>query len=113
MPQTAAHPNVNTDTLDIDTFFDNAKNTTASPVSFEGSKINQPVDPERFTKHGITVQDAQKLAHPANQLPPTQAMGELSLPTPSDENDPLWGAPFNTEDNSLGAGQSPSDVWER
>lgn len=113
MPQTAAHPNVNADTLDIDTFLENAKNSTASPVSFEGSKINQPVDPERFTKHGITVQDAQKLAHPANQLPPTQAMGELSLPTPSDENDPLWGAPFNTEDNSLSAGQSPSDAWDR
>lgn len=113
MPQTAALPNMNADTLDIDAFLDNAKNSTASPVSFEGSNINEPGDPERFIKHGITVQDAQKLAHPANQLPPTQAMGELSLPTPSDENDPLWGAPFNTEDTTSSAGQSPSDVWDR
>lgn len=113
MPQTAALPNMNADTLDIDAFLDNARNSTASPVSFEGSNINEPGDPERFIKHGITVQDAQKLAHPANQLPPTQAMGELSLPTPSDENDPLWGAPFNTEDTTSSAGQSPSDVWDR
>ena len=113
MPQASMLSNVNADTLDIDTFLENAKNSTASPVSFEGPNLNVPVDPEKFTKHGITVQDAQNLAHPDKQLPPTQAMGELSLPTPSDENDPLWGAPFNTDDNPLNAGTSPSDIWGR
>ena len=111
MPQTSALSNV--DTLDIDTFLENVKNSTASPVSFEGSHLNEPVDPERFIKHGITVKDAQKLAHPSNQLPPIQAMGELSLPTPSDENDPIWAAPFNSDDSPLKSEDSPSDIWAR
>lgn len=113
IPQTAAHTNGNTDKHDIEVLLANAKNQTASPVSFEGpGSLDEPVDPEKFTKHGITVQDAQARAHPKNRMPPTQAMGELSLPTPSDENDPLWGTPFNPEESTLDV--SPAvEVWSR
>ena len=66
-----------------------------------------------FTKHGITVQDAQKLAHPKHELPPTQAMGALSLPTPTDENDPLWATPFNPDESALDAAIPASEGWSR
>lgn len=112
IPQVSALSNANTEALDIDAFLERAKNNTASPISFEGSNMNEPLDPEKFTKHGITVQDAQKLAHPNTQLPPIQAMGQLSLPTPTDENDPLWGASFNNEDSLLKS-EKPSDFWGR
>lgn len=113
VPATTMSSNGNTESLDIDTFLENAKNTTASPVSFEGPSFSENVDPEKFTKHGITVQDAQKLAHPGNQLPPTQAMGELSLPTPTEDNDPLWGVPFTTDDGSFNAIGVTANDWSR
>lgn len=114
MPQTSPLANANEENLDIDTILENAKNATASPISFEGSILSEPVDSERFTKHGITVQDAQKLAHPGNKLPPTQAMGELSLPTPSEEHDPLWGSTFNAaEEMASNAEKAPADFWGR
>ena len=113
LTQKPGMPTVNGDNDDIEAFLERAQNNTASPISFDGSKLSEPVDPEKFTKHGITVKDAQKLAHPGNQLPPTQAMGELSLPTPTDENDPLWGAPFSNEDSLLKREKSPSDMWGR
>ena len=114
-PQTSmsSNGNGNGDNLDIDTFLENAKNTTASPVSFEGPTFSGNADPEKFTKHGITVQDAQKLAHPGNQAPPTQAMGELSLPTPSEDNDPLWGMPFTSEDTSFNSIGVTANEWSR
>ncbi|CAF9939849.1 MAG: hypothetical protein HETSPECPRED_001914 [Heterodermia speciosa] len=113
VPATSMSSNGNAENLDLDTFLENAKNTTASPVSFEGPSLSENVDPEKFTKHGITVQDAQKLAHPGNQLPPTQAMGELSLPTPTEDNDPLWGVPFTTEDASFNSIGVTANDWSR
>ena len=113
MPATSMSSNGNPESLDIDTFLENAKNTTASPVSFEGPSFSDKIDPEKFTKHGITVQDAQKLAHPGNQLPPTQAMGELSLPTPTEDNDPLWGVPFSAEDASYNSIGVTANDWSR
>ena len=113
VPATSMSSNGNAESLDIDTFLENAKNTTASPVSFEGPSFSENVDSEKFTKHGITVQDAQKLAHPGNQLPPTQAMGELSLPTPTEDNDPLWGVPFTAEDASFNSIGVTANDWSR
>ena len=103
----------NVENLDLDTFLENAKNSTASPVSFDGNSLSESVDPEKFTKHGITVKDAQKLAHPGNQVPPTQAMGELSLPTPTEENDPSWSVPYSTEDTSFNSIGVTASSWSR
>ena len=114
IPLSSARPNGHMEDVDIDTFLANVKRATASPVSYEGpTSLDEPSDPEMFTKHGITVQDAQKLAHPKNELPPTQAMGELSLPTPTDENDPLWATPFNPDENALDAANPASEGWSR
>ena len=114
VPATSTLSNGNIENLDIDKFLENAKNTTTSPVSFDGTSYSEPIDPERFTKHGITVRDAQKLAHPGTQMPPTQAMGELSLPTPTEENDPLWGVPFTPEDTTFNTVRgTPNDCWSR
>ena len=113
VPATSMSSNGNPESLDLDTFLENAKNTTASPVSFDGPSLSENVDPEKFTKHGITVQDAQKLAHPGNQMPPTQAMGELSLPTPTEDNDPLWGVPFTTEESSFNSIGATANDWSR
>lgn len=114
MPATSMLSQGNVESLDIGTFLENAKNTTTSPVSFGGTSFSESIDPETFTKHGITVQDAQKLAHPGNQMPPTEAMGELSLPTPTDENDPIWGVPFTAEDPSFNAiDVTANGCWSR
>lgn len=81
------------------------------------------LDSEDFTKHGITVQQAQKLAHPglsaaeanAKVGTPTKELGNLSLPTPAptpDDNlvDPLWGTPYSGDDQY--APDSPPNVWD-
>ncbi|MCJ1356641.1 MAG: hypothetical protein MMC33_006636 [Icmadophila ericetorum] len=86
------------DNLDIDTYIPGA---TASPASFEEFNSSGPVDPETFTRHGITVEDAQKLAH--NGVP-TDAMGDLSIPSTRDHHNGIWATeippdvPFNEEE---------------
>ena len=112
LPQTSMLSSSNLNSLDIDTIL---RGTTASPTDFEGPGTNAPMDPEQFVKHGITVKDAQKLAHPGNlgqNGPPTEAMGELSIPTPVDDMDPLWAAPMNDE-APYNPEDDPSDVWGR
>lgn len=84
--------------LDIDNYIPGA---TASPASFEEFNSSGPVDPETFTRHGITVEDAQKLAH--NGVP-TDEMGDLSLPSTLDHHNAIWATenppdvPFNEEE---------------
>jgi len=67
---------------------------TASPSEFE-----EPVagGSEAFVRHGFTVHDAQKLAHPET---PTEAMGGLSLP-PHSEQDHVWARHYEGEENSF------------
>ncbi|MCJ1477805.1 hypothetical protein MMC13_006478 [Lambiella insularis] len=82
---------------------------TASPSEFEVFKNGVSVDPEAFIHHGLTVQDAQKLAHPGV---PTEAMGELTLPATRDDNDPLWAAPYSEDETSAdGIDDDPEKVW--
>ena len=111
LPQASMLSSSNLNSLDIDAFL---RGTTASPTEFEGPNTNALLDSEQFVKHGITVQDAQKLAHPSNlgnNGPPTEAMGELSIPTPTDM-DPLWAAPLHDE-VSFDPDDDPSSVWGR
>ena len=99
------------------------RNATASPTSLEVLSASGSLDSEDFTKHGITVQQAQKLAHPglsaaeanAKVGTPTKELGNLSLPTPAptpDDNlvDPLWGTPYSGDDQY--APDSPPNVWD-
>lgn len=91
-----------------DAFF---QGTTASPAEFEDFRNGTQADPEAFTRHGFTVQDAQKLAHPGV---PTEAMGELSLPATRDDHDPLWAASFDEDDGTfvgVGVDALPESAW--
>ena len=82
---------------------------TASPSEFEEFRLGTKADPEAFTRHGFTVQDAQKLAHPSV---PTEAMGELSLPATRDDNDPLWAATFDVDEPGFdGVDDTPATDW--
>jgi len=81
LPQTSMLSSSNLNSLDYETFL----NTTASPPEFDEPSADMPLKSEAFAKHGFTVHDAQKLAHPDT---PTEAMGGLSLPTP--EEDHIW-----------------------
>ena len=82
---------------------------TASPSEFEDFRLGTKADPEAFTRHGFTVQDAQKLAHSSV---PTEAMGELSLPATRDDNDPLWAATFDVDEPGFdGVDDIPETNW--
>ena len=102
--------------------FVDPRDGTASPTGLEVLSANGSLDSEEFTKHGITVQQAQKLAHPGlaatkdniKVSTPTRELGNLSLPTPAptpDDNlDPLWGTPYPGEDQYTP--DSPPNVWD-
>lgn len=112
LPQASMLSSSSLNSLDMDTFL---QGTTASPTDVEGPNASTLMDPEQFVKHGITVKDAQKLAHPGNlghTGPPIEAMGELSIPTPKDDMDPLWAAPLNDE-VSFSSEDDPTNVWGR
>ena len=88
MPQASMLANTNAENLDMDCFF---QGSTASPADFDEQNAKIHVDPEAYVRHGITVQDAQKLAHPCV---PVEAMNDLSIPAPKVNADPLWAASF-------------------
>lgn len=59
--------------------------TTASPTEFEETR---GLHSDAWERHGFTVHDAQKMAHPET---PTEAMGGLTLPLHGDDiESPLW-----------------------
>ena len=103
MPQLSMLASSTVDELDIDTYL---KGASASPTSLEDFTAAS-IDPEAFTKHGITVQEAQKLAH---QGAPTDAMSELSIPA-SMGNRSRWGMAFNPDDVSFELEDSFDTVW--
>ncbi len=88
LPQTSMLSSSNLNSLDYETFL----NASASPNEFEDSSAGVPLSSESFAKHGFTVHDAQKLAHPDT---PTEAMGGLSLPAPEEEH--IWAKRFSPE----------------
>jgi len=82
--------------------------TTASPAEFEEFRNGTPSDQEAFIRH-LTLQDAQKLAHPSV---PTEAMGELSIPATRDTvTDPLWAPSFPDDASSFDGVEEPESEW--
>ncbi|MCJ1436005.1 hypothetical protein MMC27_005383 [Xylographa pallens] len=82
---------------------------TASPSEIEEFPSGAQADPEAFIHHGLTVQDAQKMAHSGV---PTEAMGDLTLPATRDDNDPLWAATFDVDETDIeGIEDIPDNVW--
>ena len=106
MPQTSLLSSSNPSNLDINAFL----HTTASPTEFEEPASGMPLRSEAFAKHGFTVHDAQKMAHPET---PTEAMGGLSLPAPNDKVDHVWAQPFDQEEESLVPECKVEDDWSQ
>ena len=89
LPQTSMLSSSNLNSLDYEKFLQ----TSASPTQLDEQSTDMPLKSESFVRHGFTVHDAQKLAHPDT---PTEAMGGLSLPTP--EEDHVWANRFSPEE---------------
>jgi hypothetical protein len=111
--------NANLNTLDLESFL---QGSTASPSDLStgpdqhttshannsNSNLQHIPDPqEPFMKHGLTIHEIQKLAHPNRRNgngAPVEAMSELSIPsnvtppTREGNGDPLWGAGFLGDD---------------
>lgn len=105
IPQASMLSDSNLNSHDIDTFL---QATTASPTELEKSQYPGPLGTGSFSRHGFTVQEAQKLAHPNASM---EAMGEVSLPTQIDDLDSLWTPPFSTEEPSFDPTRSVTNVW--
>ena len=84
--------------------------TTASPTEFEEPTAGMPLRSEAFAKHGFTVHDAQKMAHPET---PTEAMGGLRLPPQVDDRDHVWAKHFDSSEDSLVPDCKVEDDWEQ
>ncbi|KAI4086732.1 MAG: hypothetical protein LQ348_007265 [Seirophora lacunosa] len=80
--------------------------TTGSPTDFEDS--TSPMSSERYVMHGLTVQDAQKLAHPG---PPTEASNEPNLPTQAEKQQTPWAMPFDPEERLFTPDGEERTVW--
>ena len=104
IPQTSMLSDSNLTTHDIDTFLQ----ATASPTELEKTRYPGPLGSSTFSAHGFTVQEAQNLAHPAAAA---ESVGELALSTPIDEMDPLWAAPFNSDEVSYDPHSVAANVW--
>ena len=84
--------------------------TTASPTEFEEPTAGMPLRSEAFAKHGFTVHDAQRMAHPET---PTVAMGGLKLPPQVDDRDHVWVKHLDSSEDSLVPVGKVEDDWEQ
>ncbi|KAL8993039.1 MAG: hypothetical protein Q9188_007434 [Gyalolechia gomerana] len=91
--------------LDIEEYI---PKTTGSPTEFEDSSA--AMSSEKFVKHGLTVQDVQKLAHPG---PPTDQMSELNLPNKAENKHTPWAMPFEPEERLFTPEGDERTVWAR
>lgn len=91
--------------LDMDEY---VPKTTASPTEFEDT--GAPMSSEKFVKHGLTVQEVQKLAHPG---PPTDEMNELNLPAKVENTHTPWAHPFDQEEAIFTPEGEERTVWAR
>ncbi|KAL8765414.1 MAG: hypothetical protein Q9194_006578 [Teloschistes cf. exilis] len=82
--------------------------TTASPTEFEDPSA--PMNAEKFVKHGLTVREVQRLAHPG---PPTSEMSELNLPSKAEQRHTPWAHPFDQEDAVFTPEGDERTVWAR
>ncbi|KAL9101505.1 MAG: hypothetical protein Q9163_003231 [Psora crenata] len=94
--------------LDFDSYL---HRSTSSSSTVEESSPGIQLGSDAFSKHGFTVHDAQKMAHPESGTDPAD---ELELPNPGDENVAIWSgtcSPSETSFVSQNRAQPPS--WER
>ena len=84
--------------------------TTASPTEFEEPTAGIPLRSEAFAKHGFTVHDAQRMAHPES---PAAATGGLKLPPQVDDRDHVWAKHLDSSEDSLVPECKVEDDWEQ
>ena len=93
--------------LDVD---DCVPKTTASPTEFEDPHAGVPMGSEKFAKHGLTVQDAQKLAHPG---PRTDESSDLTLPQTHGKVHGPWAIPFDKDEAAFTPEGEMQNMWAR
>ncbi|KAI4121346.1 MAG: hypothetical protein LQ338_006416 [Usnochroma carphineum] len=81
---------------------------TGSPTDFEDP--SPPLSSEKLLKHGLTVQDVQKLAHPG---PPTEELSDLNLPQKAQDEHGPWAMPFEPEERLFTPDGEERTVWAR
>ena len=91
MPQASLLAGNNIESLTLDTYFPDG---TGSPADFEDCHSGAHADAEAFTRHGFTIQEAQKLAHPGNA---DNEVNELTYSARRDDNDPPWASAFGDD----------------
>ena len=106
IPQASMLSDSNLNSHDMDTYL----HATASPTELEKSEYPGPLGSGTFSRHGFTVQEAQKLAHPNAS---TEAIGELTLPPAIDDLDPLWAVPFSSDEASYDPNSISPSTWVR
>lgn len=106
IPQASMLSDSNLSSHDMDTYL----HATASPTELEKSEYPGPLGSGTYSRHGFTVQDAQKLAHPNAS---TEAIGELTLPPAIDDLDPLWAVPFRGDEAPYDPNRISSSTWVR
>ncbi|KAL9127273.1 MAG: hypothetical protein Q9217_003808 [Psora testacea] len=92
--------------------FDNyLRPATASPSEVEVPSSGMNLGSEAFEKHGFTVHDAQKMAHPET---PTEAIIGLKIPRAQDENKPIWAGTYSPSETSfVSQKEVENNSWQR
>lgn len=105
LPQASMLSDSNLSSHDMDSFLQ----VTASPTDLEQPEFCAPLSSAVYARHGFTVQDVQKLAHPSSSV---EAIHEQpALTTPNDELDSLWAAALSDEVSYDSNSTSATNVW--
>ncbi|MCJ1309586.1 hypothetical protein MMC25_003246 [Agyrium rufum] len=93
-----AYHSFNMENLDIDAYLKNATVNAQRVDEFHGHPI--PTDSEDLIKHGITVREAQRLAHEAPSALRPNALNLIKAPSATIANiDPSWSGSYNGDDD--------------
>lgn len=105
IPHASMSPDSNLNRNHLDSYL---QNTTTSPTELDEPHSGGSLGSNDFVRHGLTVQDAQELAHSGilNETVPA-----LTLPTPLDDLDPLWAAPYQVDEVHYSQEGSASHTW--
>lgn len=105
LPQASMLSDSNLSSHDMDSFIQ----ATASPTALEQPEFCAPLSSGVYARHGFTVQDVQKLAHPSSSV---EAIHDLpALTTPIDELDSLWAAALSDEVSYDSNSNSATNIW--
>ena len=82
----------------------------ASPLDLNDLGNGSEIEADLFTRHGITVQEAQKLAHAGSR---SEVMGSDFVHTvPRPTSDPLWASAYTEDEGGYSpAGNYPDGTW--